>query len=225
MSTKEPGEAPLDRETYEERRAQLEIHLGAAGSDIQRAAYQVETGQAGSDVLTTAKGAVSQVEDKLANLEMAWAEAQRVARAKSRAADDRQRRASYGEVKKQAERRVKALQRIEKRLLGDGGLGADLQDYHDANKAIIDAMRPYQGELEAKGGRFGGLLSALRFGLERVLIGGMLFREGVNLSGVDCHNAAFQLDKQNLSDMVEDRNRLILGIVANVLPCEEREAA
>lgn len=194
------------------RRDVLEAALAAARQGHGAAAYAAETGAADGKALDRATAALRAAEDRLAALDAAGREA--VARAaEATAAECRAARAAaLTVVTAELATRETVAAEIDAAL---ALLGEAARRYDAAGATIASALRPFA---DAFGGAtaLADAIETVRPPMrrERILLGGMLARAGLDLGRVDCRAAALRVGDNGFAARVVARRRRVADTLA-----------
>lgn len=194
------------------RRAVLDAALAGALKAHAEAAYAVEAGEAGADQIDTATAAVRLAEDRLAALDAAGREA--AARAAAVAAAERlaARAAALKTVEAELAIRETVAGEIDAAL---ALLGEAARRYDAAGAAIAAALGPFA---DAFGGAtaLADAIETVRPPMrrERIILGGLLARAGLDLGRVDCRSAALRVGESGFAGRVAARRRRVADTLA-----------
>lgn len=194
------------------RRAALDMALAEARRVHAQAAFAAETGAADGQALATATAAMRAAEDRLAAHDAAAREAEARA-AIAAAAECRAARVAAREtVEAELVTRETAAGEIDAAL---ALLGEAARRYDMAGAAIAAALRPFA---DAFGGAV-ALADAIEtvrppMRRERIILGGLLARAGLDLGRVDCRAAALRVGENGFAARVASRRRRVANTLA-----------
>ncbi len=210
--------AELDQSTYHLRKDELSGHIRLASEDYQRASYQHALGNATEDDVAAAKSVVQKLEAQAEALELAWQQQCADNSIAAQAARQDARLQFVEAAEKQLVVRSKAGKRLEK---ATKELISAFQEFDDAGNTIVEAARPFMGEVGMD-----AFLDLRREAEDRphiAILAGMLNAAGINFAGVGGEHAMLEYQKHTVEERVSQRNARISDRLKAFAP-EEVEA-
>ncbi|MGF7146537.1 hypothetical protein FHS96_000146 [Sphingomonas zeicaulis] len=201
------------------RRDVLERALAETRQGHAEAAYAAETGTGDGKALARATAALRAAEDSLVAHDAAAREAE--ARAAIVAAAERRaaRAAARDAVEAELATRETIAGEIDAAL---ALLGEAARRYDAAGAAIASALRPFA---DAFGGAtaLADAIETVRPPMrrERIILGGLLARAGLDLGRVDCRAAALRVGDKGFAARVAARRRRVADALAPLAPLGE----
>ncbi|AHE52570.1 hypothetical protein [Sphingomonas sanxanigenens] len=194
------------------RRDVLEAALAEARQVHAEAAYAAETGAGDGKALDRATAALRAAGDRLAALDAAGREAEARAAAVAVAQRNAARAAARAVVESELAIRETVAGEIDAAL---ALLGEAARRYDAAGAAIATALRPFA---DAFGGAtaLADAIETVRPPMrrERIILGGLLARAGLDLGRVDCRAAALRVGDKGFAARVAARRRRVADTLA-----------